>query len=336
MQNIQPFIDSLQKFAQKRLNFKRPPKLFLKDDAKNAEGVFGKTAFYDPGQEAITLFTCQRHPKDILRSFAHELVHHAQNLRGDLSPDKCGDIKQNYAQDNEHLRNMEKEAYLEGNLCFRDWEDGYKLKIAEIINNKKEITNMSIKISKNDMKNLIKKILSEKKTGEGHKLDVAEPHEGVPGPEDFAALRAGAPADGPGKKEKDANKPGKRDTMEEDMGDADDPVDLSASAADNLVDGIIAAFQKLPEDQRNAVVAAINQGPQEVEPAPAEEPAEEPVERPSNDQRGVEEKPEEEPEEKLEETEEYSTPEGEKKINENRFGKRNTDLFERLKVKWTK
>ena len=327
MQNIQPFIDSLQKFAQKRLNFKRPPKLFLKDDAKNAEGVFGKTAFYDPGQEAITLFTCQRHPKDILRSFAHELVHHAQNLRGDLSPDKCGDIKQNYAQDNEHLRNMEKEAYLEGNLCFRDWEDGYKLKIAEIINNKKEITNMSIKISKNDMKNLIKKILSEKKTrqDEAQKPDFLDLNNNGNTNEPMADAAKEA-------EESAANKPGKRDTMEEDMGDAADPVDLSASAADNLVDGIIAAIQKLPEDQRNAIVSAINQGPQEVEPAPAEEPAEEPAGRPSNDQRDAEE----EPEEKLEETEGYSTPEGEKKINENRFGKRNTDLFERLKVKWTK
>ena len=31
-----------------------------------------------------------------------------------------------YAQKNEHLREMEKEAYLEGNLALRDWEDGHK------------------------------------------------------------------------------------------------------------------------------------------------------------------------------------------------------------------
>jgi hypothetical protein len=31
-----------------------------------------------------------------------------------------------YAQDDEHMRNMEKEAYLKGNLLFRDWEDFYK------------------------------------------------------------------------------------------------------------------------------------------------------------------------------------------------------------------
>ena len=31
-----------------------------------------------------------------------------------------------YAQDDEHMRDMEKEAYLKGNLLFRDWEDWYK------------------------------------------------------------------------------------------------------------------------------------------------------------------------------------------------------------------
>ena len=42
MQNLQPLIDSLQKFAQKRLDFKDPPKLFLKQDEENAKEVFGK------------------------------------------------------------------------------------------------------------------------------------------------------------------------------------------------------------------------------------------------------------------------------------------------------
>ena len=31
-----------------------------------------------------------------------------------------------YAQNDEHLRNMEKEAYLDGNMNFRDWEDEFK------------------------------------------------------------------------------------------------------------------------------------------------------------------------------------------------------------------
>ena len=31
-----------------------------------------------------------------------------------------------YAQDDPHMRKMEMEAYLKGNLLFRDWEDWFK------------------------------------------------------------------------------------------------------------------------------------------------------------------------------------------------------------------
>jgi len=158
MQNLQPFIDSLQKFAQKRLDFKEPPKLFLKQDQENAKDVFGKTAFYDPNEKSITIFTTGRHPKDILRSIAHELVHHCQNLRGDLSPEKCGSMGTDYAQKNDHMREMEREAYEKGNLCFRDWEDGIKVAMQQENNQLKENKKM-VKISKKELKGLIGKIL---------------------------------------------------------------------------------------------------------------------------------------------------------------------------------
>ena len=114
MQNLKPFIDSLLSFAQGRLDFKDPPKLFLKQDQENAKDVFGKTAYYDPNEKSITIFTTGRHPKDILRSIAHELVHHCQNLRGDLTPEKCGPMGIDYAQKNSHMREMEREAYEKG------------------------------------------------------------------------------------------------------------------------------------------------------------------------------------------------------------------------------
>jgi len=161
MQDLQPLIDSLQGFAQKRLNFERPPKLFLKQDEENAQNVLGKTAFYNPQEESVTLFISNRHPKDILRSLAHELVHHTQNLRGDLSPEKCGEMGMGYAQDNSHMREMEREAYEQGNMCFRDWEDGYKKKVQEI-KNLKENKEMTVKISRKELKGLITKLLSER------------------------------------------------------------------------------------------------------------------------------------------------------------------------------
>jgi hypothetical protein len=110
--------------AVKKFNIRTTPKLVLKKDEENASKTLGRTAYYDPNNLTVTLYTTGRHPKDILRSFAHELIHHVQNERGDLH---LGDSSNpQYAQQDEHLRDMEKEAYLEGNLLMRDFEDNFK------------------------------------------------------------------------------------------------------------------------------------------------------------------------------------------------------------------
>jgi hypothetical protein len=120
---LMPLIKQFLPFAQKQMGFDRPPKLFLKGDATNAADPFGKTGFYDPEAEAITLFTTDRHPKDILRSLSHELMHHTQNCRGDFTD--TGEMGEGYAQNNPHMRSMEIEAY-KASICFRDWEDSLK------------------------------------------------------------------------------------------------------------------------------------------------------------------------------------------------------------------
>jgi hypothetical protein len=110
--------------AKNKFNIQQAPKLILKKDEENAEKLFGKTAYYDPNESTIVIFITNRHPKDILRSFCHEMIHHVQNERGDLN---MGDASSpTYAQDDKHMRNMEKEAYLEGNLLLRDFEDNFK------------------------------------------------------------------------------------------------------------------------------------------------------------------------------------------------------------------
>jgi len=112
------------KVAREEFGIQNIPQLHLRQDEENAQGIFGKTAYYDPTEQSIVLYITNRHPKDICRSFAHELVHHHQNERGDL---ELGDASQaTYAQDDPHMRKMEMEAYLKGNLLFRDWEDKVK------------------------------------------------------------------------------------------------------------------------------------------------------------------------------------------------------------------
>ena len=114
----------LYKDAKNKFNIQQAPKLILRQDKENAKKIFGKTAYYDPNESTIVVFITNRHPKDILRSFCHELIHHVQNERGDLAK---GDASSpTYAQDDDHMRKMEMEAYLEGNLLLRDHEDQFK------------------------------------------------------------------------------------------------------------------------------------------------------------------------------------------------------------------
>ena len=121
---LSPLIKKFLPFAQKRMGFDNPPKLFLKNDSENASNPLGKTAHYDPSDMSVTLYVTGRHPKDVMRSLSHELVHHTQNCRGEF--DDTGEMGEGYAQNDEHLREMEREAYEVGNMCFRDWEDSIK------------------------------------------------------------------------------------------------------------------------------------------------------------------------------------------------------------------
>jgi hypothetical protein len=123
MEYKQTFGD-LYRTAKDKFDIQQAPKLILKQDEENAKNIFGRTAYYEPEEKTIVIFITNRHPKDILRSFCHEMIHHVQNERGDLN---MGDASSpTYAQDDEHMRNMEKEAYLEGNLLLRDYEDNKK------------------------------------------------------------------------------------------------------------------------------------------------------------------------------------------------------------------
>jgi hypothetical protein len=110
---------------QKQLKFDTIPTLNFIEDEENAKDMFGRTAHYNPNTSEITVYISARHPKDIMRSVAHEVVHHAQNCRGEFS-NAFNLGEEGYAQSNNHLRKMEKEAYLLGNMLFRDWEDNLK------------------------------------------------------------------------------------------------------------------------------------------------------------------------------------------------------------------
>lgn len=123
MDTFKTHLVQLFAYLQKELQLKTVPDVKLISDNKNANKVLGKTAYYDPNNKLIVLYTDNRHQKDILRSFAHEVIHHWQHENGKLSDKKASVKDPQYAQKNPWMRQMEKQAYLIGNMLFRDWSD---------------------------------------------------------------------------------------------------------------------------------------------------------------------------------------------------------------------
>jgi hypothetical protein len=113
-----PYIKTLTQYMDDNIDIRPLPKVKFVDDEANASKILGNTAYYDPQNCAITLYITDRHPKDILRSFAHEMIHHMQNMQGRLN--NIG--TQNINQD-DNLKGLEKEAYELGNILLRSWEN---------------------------------------------------------------------------------------------------------------------------------------------------------------------------------------------------------------------
>ena len=108
-----------QHMLDKGMNIEPLPNLeFVDGDSENAREFLGKTAYYDPNTQTIVLYTEGRHPKDIARSYTHEMIHHIQNLEGRL-----GDIQTTNTQEDDNLNNIESEANLKGTMTFRNWTD---------------------------------------------------------------------------------------------------------------------------------------------------------------------------------------------------------------------
>ena len=119
---LKDYITSLTEYMlDRKMNILPLPEIKIKRDPIEASNFFGRTAYYSPSLKEIVLFAEGRHDKDIVRSFAHEMIHHIQNIEGRL-----GRIGTSNTNEDEYLMDIEKEAYLLGNITFRNWEDSLK------------------------------------------------------------------------------------------------------------------------------------------------------------------------------------------------------------------
>ena len=116
--DYKPIIASLTKSMEEDgLKLQPYPTIrFIHDEEANADDFFGRTAYYDPNIREIVLYTLGRHPKDIMRSYAHELVHVHQH-----NEDRLHDVQTDDVNADEYLEQLEREAYETGNIMFRSW-----------------------------------------------------------------------------------------------------------------------------------------------------------------------------------------------------------------------
>lgn len=173
-EQYQVLVKSLLPYAQKELGFNKPPVINFLDDEENSSNPLGKTGFYRPDNKSISVFITGRHPKDILRSIAHELVHYKQDCDGRLTNHLEKELHdKRYAQNNPDLRQFEEEAYLKGNMIFRDWEDNYK--------NQPSTIRIKFNMTESKLRQVIKTLVSEivteekkKKKEEEQRADVSQ------------------------------------------------------------------------------------------------------------------------------------------------------------------
>lgn len=173
-EQYQVLVKSLLPYAQKELGFNKPPVINFLDDEENSSNPLGKTGFYRPDNKSISVFITGRHPKDILRSIAHELVHYKQDCDGRLTNHLEKELHdKRYAQNNPDLRGFEEEAYLKGNMIFRDWEDNYK--------NQPSTIRIKFNMTESKLRQVIKTLVSEivteekkKKKEEEQRADVSQ------------------------------------------------------------------------------------------------------------------------------------------------------------------
>lgn len=78
-----PKLQSFVKFASDKLGIKSLPSVRYKDDSDD----FNSFAAYNPTSQEVIISTKNRHPLDIYRSVAHELVHHWQKENGHIGKD---------------------------------------------------------------------------------------------------------------------------------------------------------------------------------------------------------------------------------------------------------
>lgn len=126
-QEYQKYLKSIFNYLCKlKLTQKPYPKVHLINKKEDDE-IFVWTGYYDNINDEICLNIYNRLPKDVFRTFSHELIHWDQRRRGTLN-DNDGKTT---SLDDKRLEKLEAEAYEKGNIGFRKWTEWYQKKLGK-------------------------------------------------------------------------------------------------------------------------------------------------------------------------------------------------------------
>ena len=111
-------IASLIGFMEKEgVNLHPLPEIIFDKGDYDDNSLLAKTGDYNSTDKIIRVYGADdRHPIDLLRSTAHELYHHHQNLNGEV-----GEVKGQKTSEDSSLEKLEAEAYEKGNILYRKW-----------------------------------------------------------------------------------------------------------------------------------------------------------------------------------------------------------------------
>lgn len=117
------WIEEIVKFLRTKMDIDPLPKIRLDQTPNPEDELFIKTGYYEPVSNELVLFIDNRHIKDILRTFCHEMVHRNQNL---ADPEGFQNSASSLPLDEDrNLKHIESEAFLYGNLLFRQFTEKY-------------------------------------------------------------------------------------------------------------------------------------------------------------------------------------------------------------------
>ena len=123
---LKDYIKQIEQFYRdNNVQIDPAPHISINDDVCSRFDPFIPTGNYDPSTNTITLFVYNRHVKDILRTFCHELYHRSQHLSNSDDFDKLD--KSGSLSQNSDLEKLEGDAYYHGNLLFRKWTETFTM-----------------------------------------------------------------------------------------------------------------------------------------------------------------------------------------------------------------